>query len=88
MRQDTDDLWAVRKDLPFTEEQFNRIRAQYQARQHGVKWENFERQWQGGTLPGRRTNPRPGRVGSAPGSATDRARGFHHLPNPDELRMP
>lgn len=52
MRQDTDDLWAVRKDLPFTEEQFNRIRAQYQARQHGVKWENFERQWQGAPSQG------------------------------------
>lgn len=47
MRQNTDELWLARKDLPFTEEQFNRIKAQYQARLHGVKWENFERLWQG-----------------------------------------
>lgn len=47
MRQDTEDLWQARKDLPFTPEQFARIKAQYQARQQGVKWENFERLWQG-----------------------------------------
>jgi hypothetical protein len=52
MRQDTDDLWQARKDLPFTAEQFDRIKAQYQARQHGVKWENFERLWQGAPSQG------------------------------------
>ena len=52
MRQDTDQLWLDRKDLPFTDEQFNHIKAQYQARQHGVKWENFERLWQGAPSQG------------------------------------
>lgn len=52
MRQNTDELWLARKDLPFTEEQFNRIKTQYQARLHGVKWENFERLWQGAPSQG------------------------------------
>jgi Capsule polysaccharide biosynthesis protein len=47
MLQETDDLWATRKDTPLTEDQWAQIRALYDSRQNGRLWENFARLWQG-----------------------------------------
>jgi hypothetical protein len=47
MLQETDDLWAARKDAPLTEDQWSQIRALYDSRQNGRLWENFSRLWQG-----------------------------------------
>jgi hypothetical protein len=47
MLQETDDLWAVRRDHSLTESQWAQIRALYDSRQHGRLWENFARLWQG-----------------------------------------
>ncbi len=47
MRQDTDGLWESRKDSKLSEEQMERMRALFAARQRGAIWENFARMWQG-----------------------------------------
>jgi len=46
MRQDTADLWKVRQSATLNEEQLERMRALFTARQRGALWENFARQWQ------------------------------------------
>jgi hypothetical protein len=53
MRQDTDDLWAVYKDRPLEESQWERIRALYASRKNASLWENFSRLWQGLPSQGR-----------------------------------
>jgi hypothetical protein len=47
MRQETDDLWAARKDRPLTPEQLEQVRTLFAARQRASLWENFARRWQG-----------------------------------------
>ena len=47
MLQETEDLWAARKDHPLTSSQWEQIRALYDSRQNGRLWENFARLWQG-----------------------------------------
>lgn len=47
MRQETDDLWAVRKDVPASDAELEKVRAMFSARQKADLWENFSRRWQG-----------------------------------------
>jgi hypothetical protein len=47
MRQDTRLFWEARKDFPLDEEEWNRVKAFFSARQGGGLWENFARRWQG-----------------------------------------
>ena len=46
MRQETDDLWEVRKDLPMEDDEMEKIRDMFSARQHADLWQNFSRRWQ------------------------------------------
>ncbi len=46
MRQETEDLWNTRKELPLSEEQMERLRSLFAARQRADLWENFARRWQ------------------------------------------
>jgi hypothetical protein len=46
MLQDTDEVWAARKDLPFEDDQLNQIRELFEARQGATLWQNFSRRWQ------------------------------------------
>ena len=47
MRQETDELWKARKELPLAESDMEKVRAMFSARQHADLWENFSRRWQG-----------------------------------------
>ncbi len=47
MRQETDDLWAVRKNVLATDAELEKVRAMFGARQRADLWENFSRRWQG-----------------------------------------
>jgi hypothetical protein len=47
MRQETDDLWEVRKNIPVETEELKKVKAMFSARQHADIWENFTRRWQG-----------------------------------------
>lgn len=47
MRQETDDLWAARKEIPMTDDEFEKIRNMVSARQRSDLWGNFTRRWQG-----------------------------------------
>jgi hypothetical protein len=47
MRQETDDLWAARRDLPLDESQWQQVRDLFTSRQRASLWENFSRRWQG-----------------------------------------
>ena len=47
MRQETDALWKARQDQPLSDEQMERLKGLFKARQRATLWENFERQWQG-----------------------------------------
>ncbi len=47
MRQETDDLWAARGDIPLTPEEWQRVKDFFSIRQGGGLWENFSRRWQG-----------------------------------------
>ncbi len=47
MRQETDDLWAVRKDALATDGDLEKVRSMFNARQKADLWENFSRRWQG-----------------------------------------
>jgi hypothetical protein len=47
MRQETDDLWAARRELPLDESQWQQVRDLFTSRQHASLWENFSRRWQG-----------------------------------------
>ena len=46
MRQETDHLWQARNGNPLSEDQLERMRSLFIARQHGALWENFARPWQ------------------------------------------
>ena len=46
MRQETDELWAARNGQPLSDEQLERMRSLFAARQRGALWENFARRWQ------------------------------------------
>ncbi|NTV37567.1 MAG: hypothetical protein HGA53_11500, partial [Anaerolineaceae bacterium] len=46
MRQETDELWRARRNVPLTEEQLERMRSLFMARQRATLWENFARRWQ------------------------------------------
>lgn len=46
MRQDTNEMWEVRKEQPITETQLKRVRDLFGARQKGSLAENFTRLWQ------------------------------------------
>ena len=52
MRQETDALWKARSAVPFTEQQFERVKALFAARQRGAVWENFARLWQATSAQG------------------------------------
>jgi len=47
MRQETDDLWEIRKNIQVTDEELEKVKAMFGARQHANIWENFSRRWQG-----------------------------------------
>ncbi len=47
MRQETEDLWQARKNLPLSKEQLEQTKQLFAARQHASLWENFARRWQG-----------------------------------------
>jgi hypothetical protein len=47
MRQETDDLWEVCKDLPLNDAEWVRVKDFFSTRQGGGLWENFSRSWQG-----------------------------------------
>jgi len=47
MSQNTAPLWEVRKNIALTEEQWEKIRSLFSARQNATLWENFSRLWQG-----------------------------------------
>ena len=47
MRQETDDLWEARKDIPMNDEEFEKMRNMLSARQRADLWGNFTRRWQG-----------------------------------------
>ncbi|MCJ7702664.1 MAG: hypothetical protein MUO62_13855, partial [Anaerolineales bacterium] len=47
MRQDTSVLWKERKEIPLTENEWERAKVFFSARQGGGLWENFSRLWQG-----------------------------------------
>jgi len=46
MRQETDDLWAVRSEEPLSEAQLSKVREMFSARQRADLWQNFSRLWQ------------------------------------------
>jgi hypothetical protein len=46
MRQETDGMWDVRRDHPLTDDELERVKSMYSARQKGSTWENFARAWQ------------------------------------------
>jgi hypothetical protein len=52
MLQQTDELWATSKDLPFTDEQMERVKALFSARQGADLWANFYRRWQNAPAEG------------------------------------
>ena len=47
MRQETDDLWEACKNIPLTDDEFEKMRNMLSARQRADLWGNFTRRWQG-----------------------------------------
>jgi hypothetical protein len=47
MRQNTEPMWEVRKNIPLSDDQWEKIRSLFSARQNATLWENFSRLWQG-----------------------------------------
>lgn len=47
MHQNTNALWAARRDRPLSEAEWETVRALFAARQGADLWENFARRWQG-----------------------------------------
>ena len=47
MRQETDDLWEARREIPLDDAEFEKMRNMLSARQRADLWENFTRRWQG-----------------------------------------
>jgi hypothetical protein len=52
MHQETDALWAKRKDMPLIAEQTAQVEKLFAARQRGSLWQNFSRRWQGSPSAG------------------------------------
>lgn len=52
MRQDTSDLWRLRKDTPLNEAQWEQVRKLFSARRGASLYENFSRRWQGAPSEG------------------------------------
>jgi len=52
MRQETDEMWDVLRDVPLVEREWERVRDFFTTRQGGGLWENFSRRWQGTTSQG------------------------------------
>ncbi|MBE0699598.1 MAG: hypothetical protein IH586_21955, partial [Anaerolineaceae bacterium] len=46
MRQETDNLWQARDGRTLSQDQLERMRSLFMARQRGALWENFARLWQ------------------------------------------
>ncbi len=46
MRQNTDDLWQAHGHQPLNNAQIKKLETLYNAREAGITWENFSRQWQ------------------------------------------
>lgn len=46
MRQETETMWKARQSLPLREDQMERLRSLFVARQGAEMWENFSRRWQ------------------------------------------
>ncbi len=46
MLQDTTAMWQAYRDKPLTEEQWEKVRALFEARRGGALWANFARRWQ------------------------------------------
>ncbi len=46
MRQETDKLWAAHNGHKLSDDQLERMRSLFMARQRGALWENFARRWQ------------------------------------------
>jgi len=46
MRQETDALWASRKDQPLSQAQMEQVRTLFASRQRASLWQNFARRWQ------------------------------------------
>lgn len=46
MRQETDSLWKARQNVPLSEDELERLRSLFTARQRASLWENFARRWQ------------------------------------------
>ncbi len=46
MRQDTNALWQARGGIPLTDEEWQRVREMFAARQGARAWETFARRWQ------------------------------------------
>jgi len=47
MRQETDNLWNARGDIPLTEVEWEKAKEMFASRQGGGLWQNFARRWQG-----------------------------------------
>lgn len=52
MRQDTAPMWQTYQNVPFTDDQKERIQSLYAARIQGALWENFARHWQASPMRG------------------------------------
>lgn len=52
MRQETENLWLARREMPLSEEQYERLRGMFAARQRADLWENFSRRWQDAPMQG------------------------------------
>ena len=46
MQQNTDGVWATRKDAPLKDSELERLRSLMASRQRATLWENFARRWQ------------------------------------------
>jgi hypothetical protein len=51
MRQDTSQLWEANRDKPLSDEQWERVKTFFSARQKGDLWETFVRLWQETAAP-------------------------------------
>ena len=47
MRQETDEMWTSRRGLSLNQEEWDKVRDFFSARQGGGLWKNFSRRWQG-----------------------------------------
>ncbi len=47
MRQETDDLWKARHDVPLSTPELDQLKRMFKSRRRATIWENFVRRWQG-----------------------------------------